>query len=378
MAGFYIHIPFCKKVCYYCDFHFVATLKYKDQMVDAMLKEIELRSKSWNKEEFQTLYFGGGTPSVLSVDEINRLVTKIYKNYKFSSKIEFTLEANPDDLTPEYLKSLKENTTVNRLSIGTQSFRDVDLKTMNRRHSGEEAYTSIKNAQDKGFTNLNIDLIYGLPGLTDVAWEDNIAKFLELEAPHLSAYHLSFEPKTVFDHLRKKNKLHPVKDDISQSHYKTLISSLKRNGFQHYEISNFAKDDYYSNHNTNYWLGASYIGIGPSAHSYDGTQRSWNVSNNTKYCKDILAEKDSFYTTEELSISDRYNEYILTSLRTHWGVNVGLIGQRFGENYSSHLRDTIQRFSEGEHYEKTDIGFKLSEKGWLIADFILRELFYMK
>lgn len=378
MAGFYIHIPFCKEVCYYCDFHFVATLKYKDQMVEAMLKEIELRSKSWNHEEFQTLYFGGGTPSVLSIDEINRLVTKIFERYNFSSTIEFTLEANPDDLTPDYLKSLKKSTPVNRLSIGTQSFRDVDLKTMNRRHTGEEAYSSIKNAQDIGFSNLNIDLIYGVPGLTDAAWEENISKFLALDIPHLSAYHLTFEPKTVFDHLRKKNKLHPVKDDISQSQYKTLISSLKRNGFQHYEISNFAKEGYYSNHNTNYWLGASYIGIGPSAHSFDGKQRSWNVSNNTKYCKDILAENNSFYTLEDLSISDQFNEYILTSLRTHWGVNIEFIAQRFGERFTNHLLNTIHKFNEGEHYEKTDIGFKLSEKGWLIADYIMRELFYLK
>jgi oxygen-independent coproporphyrinogen-3 oxidase len=373
MAGFYIHIPFCKKVCYYCDFHFVATLKHKDEMLKAIKAEIRLRSAEWEKITFDTLYFGGGTPSVLSDDEINLLVEEVLKNYTFSNKIEFTLEANPDDLTYEYLKKLKTNTQVNRLSIGTQSFHNSDLELMNRRHTSQEAVESIKIAQDIGYSNLNIDLIYGVPRLSLDAWEKNIQRFIELGAPHLSAYHLTFEPKTVFDHMRKKNKLTPVSEKISQQHYNTLVSRLKHEEFVHYEVSNFTKDGYYSKHNTNYWKGKNYLGIGPSAHSFLGEKRWWNISNNTKYCESLSSDRDDYYTIERLDVKTKFNEYIITALRTIWGVNFEEINIRFGETYLNNTQRVLSRFIESKHYTKTKDGFALTEEGWLISDFIMRE-----
>lgn len=376
MAGFYVHIPFCRKVCYYCDFHFVATLKYKDEMLKALHREIELRSKEWQGTTFETLYFGGGTPSVLSVEEIKQLCDKIFEHYRFNNAIEFTLEANPDDLNAKYLKALSNQTNINRLSIGTQSFRDKDLKLMNRRHNGSEAIDSIKNAQNIGFSNLNIDLIYGTPGLSEQGWRENIETFLRLQAPHLSAYHLAFEPKTVFDHFRKKNKLQPVEDSISQKHYAILTETLKANEFSHYEISNFAKQDAYSQHNTNYWLGSKYIGIGPSAHSFNGNTRCWNVANNTQYCKNVLSGNSEYQTTEELTKTDRFNEYLLTSLRTHWGVDYAKIEDTFGSHKLRYLQNTLQKFKEQEQYTFTSKGFKLNEQAWLISDYIIRELFY--
>lgn len=378
MAGFYIHIPFCRKVCYYCDFHFVATLKYKDAMIDALIREIESKAADWEGVEFKTLYFGGGTPSVLSVDEISRISDTVFKHYQFNNEIEYTLEANPDDLTSEYLRQLKKQTSINRLSIGTQSFHDADLKIMNRRHNGTEAITSIKTAQDTGFLNLNIDLIYGVPGLSNEGWRSNINQFLKLEAPHLSAYHLTFEPKTVFDHMRKKDKLQPVNDSISQEHYGLLIQQLKESGFTHYEISNFAREGHFSKHNNSYWLGDKYIGIGPSAHSFNGNSRIWNVSNNTKYTKSLLESNSDYFTVENLSITDRFNEYILTSLRTQWGVDVQHISDEFGKIYADYFTAKINAFNEGEQYIKTAKGYKLTEEAWLISDYIIRELFYDK
>jgi oxygen-independent coproporphyrinogen III oxidase len=376
MAGFYVHIPFCRKVCYYCDFHFVATLKYKDVMLKAILEEIKLRSPQWNHVLFDTLYFGGGTPSVLSAEELNRLTDQITKYYNFSHNIEFTLEANPDDLTEIYLKQLKGATNINRLSIGTQSFHDKDLRLMNRRHTGEEAYNSIYNAQQMGFHNLNIDLIYGTPGLTNAEWEENLLKFVELNVPHLSAYHLRFEAKTVFEHMRKKNRIIPVDEDISQQQYTILINKLRQNNYKHYEISNFAKEGHFSKHNNNYWLGGHYLGIGPSAHSFTGEKRSWNIANNTRYCKSILEDSNDYYTVEELSLTNRFNEYIITSLRTFWGLNTEYIKQTFGEMYVGHTLKVLDKLATDQHFVKTEKGFALKESGWLISDFIMRELFF--
>jgi oxygen-independent coproporphyrinogen-3 oxidase len=373
MAGFYIHIPFCKKVCYYCDFHFVATLKYKDDMLDAMHEEIRSRASLWKSFTFSTLYFGGGTPSVLSVDEINRLEEEIRKHYNFKENIEYTLEANPDDLTTEYLKNLKQHTEINRLSIGTQSFHNRDLKLMNRRHNGEEAYSSIARAMQHGFTNLNIDLIYGVPGLSDSDWEANIARFIELKAPHLSAYHLTFEPKTVFDHMRKKNKLKPVNEEISQQHYAILVEQLKNNGYEHYEVSNFALEGYRSQHNTNYWKNKPYIGIGPSAHSFIGNQRTWNIANNTKYCEALFSGNSNYITREELSPTTHYNEYVITSLRTAWGFDQYYVNEHIGIDFIEHTNSVLSKFKEGEHFVYTEKGFALTEKGWLISDYIMRE-----
>lgn len=376
MAGFYIHIPLCRKVCYYCDFHFVATLKHKDILVEALLSEIKQRSSNWKDLSFSTIYFGGGTPSVLSVDEINKITSQIYKYYKIEEDIEFTLEANPDDLSKEYLNELYNKTKINRLSIGVQSFHDKDLKFINRRHNGEQAQQSIKNAKEIGFNNLTLDLIYGIPGLSLIEWEENINTFLELEIPHLAAYHLSIEPKTVFGVFQKKNKIQAIDEELSVEQYNLLIKKLKTCGYEHYEISNFAKNERYSKHNTGYWKGSEYIGIGPSAHSYKEDIRRWNIANNTKYCEKIQIPPYEYYDFEQLTKTDRFNDYLLTSLRTTWGADLNFIESEYGNKYLAHCKKQIEKYSIHKHVEMNINKFKISEKGWLVSDAILSELFY--
>ncbi len=373
MAGFYIHIPFCTKACYYCDFHFVATLRHKNVMLKALAKEIEKWQQQWADVTFSTLYLGGGTPSVLEISEIKALIDKAKSLYHFKADIELTLEANPDDLTESYLKELKQQTDINRFSIGTQSFHDRDLILLNRRHNGEEAYNSISNAYKFGFSNLNIDLIYGIPGLSLADWEYNLDKFIELGIPHLSAYHLTIEPKTVFDYMRRKGRIASVDEDVSQEHYKLLVEKMQKAGYIHYEVSNFAKEGFFSKHNTNYWLVDYYLGIGPSAHSFKDNSRRWNVANNTKYCDALKKGTDDFYTSEILGVTDAFNEYILTALRQLWGVDFSVVEHRFGKDYLQHIEKILKRFFQGEHYVKTDAGFALKESAWLISDYIIRE-----
>ncbi len=373
MAGFYIHIPFCAKACYYCDFHFVASLKHKGIMLESFSLEMEKWQHEWSDVEFSTLYFGGGTPSVLDVYEISAIIDKAKSLFNFKDDIELTLEANPDDLTEAYLRELKQQTEINRFSIGTQSFHDSDLTLLNRRHNGEDAYRSITNAYNLGFTNLNIDLIYGIPGLSIEDWEYNLDRFIELGIPHLSAYHLSIEPKTVFDNMRRKGKIIPVDEEASQAQYQLLIDKLKKAGYIHYEVSNFAKEGFFSKHNTNYWLVDSYLGIGPSAHSFKNKSRRWNIANNTRYCDALKKSTDDFFTKENLSMKDAFNEYVLTALRQLWGINLSMVEQRFGKTFLHHVEKTLKRFSPGTHYVKTDNGFALRESAWLISDYIIRE-----
>jgi oxygen-independent coproporphyrinogen-3 oxidase len=347
-------------------------------MLTALLQEIRLRKKQWQGISFETLYFGGGTPSVLSAKELNRITDAVRTNYSFSEDIEFTLEANPDDLTLEYLKVLKKETAINRLSIGTQSFFDEHLQLMNRRHTGSEAYNSIYMAREEGFENMNIDLIYGVPGLSNQQWTENLSKFIELKVPHLSAYHLSFEPKTVFEHMRKNNKLKPVDEILSAQQYEILVERLKNENYQHYEVSNFAKDAFFSKHNTNYWLGKKYIGIGPSAHSFMGDKRSWNISNNTKYCQALSIGSDDYFTEELLDVPTKYNEYLLTSLRTQWGLDLNYIATNFGQDYADYCVQKVRKFEIDKHYQKTTNGIALTEQGWFISDYIISELFFEK
>lgn len=376
MAGFYIHIPLCRKVCYYCDFHFVASLSKKDSLIDSILIEIEQRSQEWADSSFSTIYFGGGTPSVLSIDEINTITSQIEKYHNIDDSIEFTLEANPDDLTPGYLERLKNDTKVNRLSIGIQSFHDRDLKFINRRHNGEQARLSILNTKKAGFSNITIDLIYGIPGLNNNEWEKNIMTFIELDIPHLAAYHLSIEPKTVFGVFQKRNKIQAIDEDISVQQYNLLTSILSKQGYEHYEISNFAKNGMSSKHNTAYWQGKKYIGIGPSAHSFDGNNRRWNISNNTRYCQSLINNLQDYYESENLSVNDRFNDYLLTSLRTIWGANLGFIKKEFGEQYYRHCSNKIEKYSDSEQITLREDNFRISEKGWLVSDAILSDFFY--
>jgi oxygen-independent coproporphyrinogen-3 oxidase len=375
MAGFYIHIPFCRKVCYYCDFHFVASLKSKDNVLKAIIKEIELRSNDWKNETFETIYFGGGTPSILSIEEIVQISKIIRDNYNIKSYPEFTLEANPDDLTRNYLQSLKQNTDVNRLSIGIQSFNDDILKYMNRRHTDLQAIESVKNAQKAGFENITIDLIYGVPGLQNKEWESTVHASLDLKIQHLAAYHLSIEPKTVFGVMQKQKKMNPVAEEISLAQYKFLVDKMREAGYEHYEISNFAHNKMYSKHNTSYWKNVPYIGIGPSAHSFDGNKRRWNISNNSQYSNCLLNSFENYFEEENLTTDEKFNDYILTSLRTMWGANLDYINENYGKKYSDYCKSVLSKREIAKDVEVYSQNFRIKEKSWLIADYLMSEFF---
>jgi oxygen-independent coproporphyrinogen-3 oxidase len=351
----------------------VASLKKKDVLVDAIIKEINLRKSEWINADFDTLYFGGGTPTVLTIDEISRIIKCIKENYTVNKNAEVTIEANPDDLTPDYLQMLRQQTPVNRLSIGIQSFRDTDLHFMHRRHKGEQSVNCVLEAKNAGFSNITIDLIYGIPGLDNRTWEKNIETFLSLNIPHLSAYHLSIEPKTVFGVMQKRNKLKAIDEDRSLEQYDILNDKLRSAGFQHYEISNFAKEHFKSQHNSAYWNGTPYIGIGPSAHSYDGAKRRWNVANNTVYCESLLKTNQLYFEEEILSTRDSFNDYIITALRTSSGASLKHIENAYGKKYLEHCFRVLEKTGPSEFLSVTDNHLYLSEKGWFVADYLMTE-----
>ncbi|HHM20934.1 MAG TPA: radical SAM family heme chaperone HemW, partial [Bacteroidetes bacterium] len=321
MSGIYIHIPFCKQACHYCNFHFSTSLKYKADMVRALLKELDLRKDYLGAEPLETIYFGGGTPSLLDQRELDLFFDKLASNFPVSDfqLLEITLEANPDDLNPKKIMELK-NTPVNRLSIGVQSFFEKDLQFMNRAHHAGEAEACIKNAQNAGFENLTIDLIYGSPTTPDQNWEKNIEKAVYLNIPHISCYCLTVEPKTALAHFIKKRKVSPPDEEQAARQFDILINKLNKENYAHYEISNFAKKGFYSKHNTNYWKGKKYLGIGPSAHSFDSRSRQWNVAHNIKYMQALNQNRPDI-GIEILTPQQQYNEYVMTSLRTMWGIN---------------------------------------------------------
>lgn len=370
----YIHIPFCKQKCSYCNFHFSTSLNFKDEMLDAMKKEIFLRKDELQNKNLQSLYFGGGTPSVLSADEIKSLIDEVLKHFSFNNDIEITLEANPDDLNPQFLKGLSDS-PVNRLSIGTQSFFDEDLKLMNRAHNASEAEGSIKRAQDFGFENLSIDLIYGSPTSNLEIWKENLNKTIALEIPHISSYALTVEPKTALENWVSKGKVANPKEEEQNREFYYMIDFLKDHGFNHYEVSNFAKEGFYSRHNSAYWKYQEYLGIGPSAHSYNGYDvRSWNVANNQQYIKklnsDILAKE-----TEILSQHDQFNEMIMIGLRTIWGVDLDSLNQKFPENILDKFNKEIQHKIEDGILKIENNHLKIPEKHWFMADGIASDLF---
>lgn len=370
----YIHIPFCKQKCSYCNFHFSTSLNFKDEMLDAMKKEIFLRKDELQNKNLQSLYFGGGTPSVLSADEIKSLIDEVLKHFSFNNDIEITLEANPDDLNPQFLKGLSDS-PVNRLSIGTQSFFDEDLKLMNRAHNASEAEGSIKRAQDFGFENLSIDLIYGSPTSNLEIWKENLNKTIALEIPHISSYALTVEPKTALENWVSKGKVANPKEEEQNREFYYMIDFLKDHGFNHYEVSNFAKEGFYSRHNSAYWKYQEYLGIGPSAHSYNGNDvRSWNVANNQQYIKklnsNILAKE-----TEILSQQDQFNEMIMIGLRTIWGVNLDSLNQKFSENILDKFNKEIQHKIEDGILKIENNHLKIPEKHWFMADGIASDLF---
>ena len=373
MAGIYLHIPFCKKACHYCDFHFSTSPQYKDQMLSSLRNEIILRTPYLAKEGIETIYLGGGTPSVLSADEIRSLIDEITSRFEVRNDAEITLEANPDDLNAQKVKELRQ-TPVNRFSIGVQSFFDEDLKWMNRAHNSNEAESSVKRVQDAGFENITVDLIYGFPLLNEVKWNQNIQKLIDFQIPHISSYSMTVEPKTALASFIKKGKEQAMNESQSSAQFLTLIKRLTEAGFDHYEISNFAKPGMYSRHNSNYWEGVNYLGIGPSAHSFNGESRQWNIANNHRYMQEIQQNKipaESEYLTPE----NRINECIMTSLRTSKGLSLGLIAERFGSDYYQSIRKGIEELSDKNWLEITDQKVILSLEGKLFADHIASELF---
>jgi oxygen-independent coproporphyrinogen-3 oxidase len=373
MAGIYIHIPFCKKACHYCDFHFSTSPVHKDQMVRALRSELILKKDYVGTEQIETIYFGGGTPSVLSADELGMLIHEITEYYPVSASPEITLEANPDDLSPQKVKELRQ-IPVNRFSLGIQSFFEEDLKWMNRAHNAAEAHGSIKRVQDAGFENITADLIYGFPLLSDEKWEYNVRQLIELQIPHISSYAMTVEPATALAAHIKQGVQKPMNESQSASQFMMLMEELAVAGFEHYEISNFAKPGWHSKHNSNYWEGISYIGIGPSAHSYNGESRQWNVSNNMKYISALEGNKIPF-EIEHLTMANRINEYIMTSLRTSKGMDLDLISQRFHNDYNSQILESLDPFFEKEWVIINDRKVTLSKQGKLFADHIASELF---
>jgi len=374
MAGVYIHIPFCKQRCHYCNFYSVISEKYRKPFLKALLFEVDQRNDYLKNERVNTIYFGGGTPSLFNVDQLNTIINKIKKVFDVSAEVEITLEANPDDLDADYLKSLKNETPVNRLSIGVQSFFDDDLKYLNRVHSAKQSLTAIELSKNYGFHNLTIDLIYGIPGLTNEKWNDNLKTFFSFDIPHLSSYALTVEPKTALAVLIGKGKMKKTDENESVEHFKILLEKTAEKDFIHYEISNFAREGFYSKHNSIYWLGGHYIGFGPSAHSYNGHSRQWNVANMKQY---IEAEKTKniIFEKEVLSESQRYNEYVMTSLRTTWGCDSEHIQNVFGEKYYNYFNKMIVPFIADEKIYQKGNRFFLTDKGKLFADGIASELF---
>lgn len=382
MAGIYIHIPFCKQACFYCDFHFSTSLKKKDELISCMQKELVLRKDELKNETIETIYFGGGTPSLLSTEEIQSILKTIEENYSVIEDPEITLEANPDDLSEATILELAKS-PVNRLSIGVQSFFEEDLESMNRAHNATEAKDCL-SAAIGSFDNITVDLIYGIPNMTNERWKENLQILFDFGINHISSYALTVEPKTALDSFIKQGKYPKLEEQVARAHFDILVAETQKQGFVHYEISNFGKPAYFSKHNTSYWQGKKYIGIGPSAHSFNKTHRSWNVANNAKYIKS-LQENRLPNEIEELSVNDQFNEYIMTGLRTIWGVSLSKIEQDFGIDFKRRLLKTSEKFIQQELLVVTssDVDenqnciekLKTTQKGKFLADGLASELF---
>ena len=384
MAGIYIHIPFCKQACSYCDFHFSTSLKHKADLINALVKEIELK-KNLLTSEINTIYFGGGTPSLLEINDLKLIVDSIYKNYNVANKVEFTFECNPDDLNREKLKELKQ-VDVNRLSIGTQSFFNDDLQFFNRAHNSTQAEKSILMSQDVGFENITIDLIYNTPTLTMQKWEQNLDKINQLNVPHLSAYTLTVEPKTALHHQVKTKQTSLPTDEEAITQFKLLMAKTEAFGLIQYEVSNFGAAGFYSKHNSNYWKGEEYLGFGPSAHSFlqdspfeggeRGMMRSWNVSNNLQYIKSINEGKP-YFEEEIIDEKTAYNEYVLTRLRTIWGIEKDYVQTNFSSAINQHFNKELEQYLKTDFLKIEKNTITLTQEGIFIADKIASDLFYV-
>jgi oxygen-independent coproporphyrinogen-3 oxidase len=372
LAGLYIHIPFCKQACFYCDFHFSVNQTLRKDVVNAICKELEIQKDYLPSSELESLYFGGGTPSLLNEDELSLIFSTIDQYFKISKSAEITLEANPDDINREKLRIWKKS-GINRLSIGIQSFRNEDLKWMNRAHNSDEANHCVAMAKDEGFHSLSLDLIYGIPGLDDKSWEDNIEKALSLNPTHLSCYSLTVEQNTPLHKLISTDRYKNVDEERSSAQFDILMNKLQESNWNHYEISNFCLPGYEAVHNSNYWNQIPYLGIGPSAHSFDGHSRQWNISHNKKYLES-LSDGEIPAEREVLSLKDKMNEYLLTSLRTSRGCEVNYIKSLDANAYTS-IADQASEFIDSKIMIEENGFWKLSQKGKQLADKIASDLF---
>ena len=371
MAGIYIHIPFCKKLCFYCDFYRVLAPEDKFSLIEAISKESELRKDYLDQEVVSTIYIGGGTPSVLSVGELQIILNQIHKNYKIDSDCEITIELNPDDVDAEFLKGIRK-LNINRVSLGIQSWRDQDLIMLNRRHDSAQAEKALKNIIDQGFDNVTIDLIYGIPGMSLHSWAENLDKSLAYDIKHISAYHLTIEPGTVFGKMKKKGVLKEIDEEESAGQFNILIEKTGAAGFIHYEISNFGKEGYFSRHNTNYWKQVSYLGLGPSAHSFNKYSRQWNIRDLKKYINGVKNNKQ-FFEKEELDVRTRFNEYIMTSLRTMWGIDLDFVEKAFEKEGFDYIINLAGKFIEYGLMKQDKKSLILTNQGKMISDNIISE-----
>jgi oxygen-independent coproporphyrinogen-3 oxidase len=372
MAGIYLHIPFCKKACHYCDFHFSTNLSYKQQMVEHIVLELEARKQEVS-EPISSIYFGGGTPSLLTADQLDLLLQTIYTQFEVNDAVEITLEANPDDMNQQSLMEWHK-AGVNRLSVGIQSFEQEDLDWMNRAHSASESLTCIKLAKEQGFDSFSVDLIYGLPNMTNEDWLLTLEQAMDLGVNHLSTYCLTIEQKTALAKDVALGKFKPLSDEKQSEQFIILNKFLERNDWEHYEISNSCKSGNYAKHNTAYWQNNQYLGVGPSAHSFNGESRKWNIANNNKYMK-LIKEEGHAFELETLTKYDQINEYILTGLRTKWGMSLDTLKQQWGFKFEAPELNLIAAWCMDNLMKKQDNVLTLTAKGWLYADKIASDLF---
>jgi putative oxygen-independent coproporphyrinogen III oxidase len=376
MAGIYLHIPFCKTRCIYCDFYSTTRSEMADRYVSALCRELEFRKSYLDNEPVETIYFGGGTPSQLSKENFEKIFETIEREYNLGNCEEITLEANPDDLTPEYIKMLS-SLPFNRISIGIQTFNEQTLRLLKRRHTAEQAISAVKECRMAGFQNISIDLMYGLPGETPESWKADLEQAVSLNVEHISAYHLIYEEGTPLYEMLQKHKVEEVDEESSVDFFALMIDRLTKAGFQHYEISNFCKPDMYSQHNSSYWTGKKYLGCGPSAHSFNGNTRQWNVSSLDKYIAGIEKGIPDF-EIEELDVTTRYNDFVITSLRTMWGLSLNRLEEEFGTEFKQYCLENAQTYLDSGKLEISDNTLFLSKEGIFISDGIMSDLLWVE
>ncbi|MBS3768787.1 MAG: radical SAM family heme chaperone HemW [Bacteroidales bacterium] len=376
MGGIYIHIPYCKTKCPYCDFFSVTGKPNKSSFLNALLEEIHLQKDFLGNRKIQTLYFGGGTPSVLASEDLECIFERLNATFGIDEEAEITVECNPDDVSVDFFSELK-SIGFNRLSLGVQSFHEEDIKFLGRRHTVRQNYLAIEWAQQTGFKNISIDLIYGLPGSTSNRWKQTLETAFDFPFKHLSAYHLTIEPGTHFGVLFKKGELSEISEEDSLDQFRILMEYSKNMGFEHYELSSFALPGYYSRHNTGYWWQKPYLGLGPSAHSYNGEMRQWNVAHINTYIHSVLNGKIPC-EKEFLTMQDRFNEYLITRLRTQWGVDLATIEGKFGRGYKDHFLTAARSFLDQQYLERNGNIVALTNKGKFISDAIIREVIWSR